>query len=64
MIYCVLICSIHFFIHEIMCYYVLLLSKFENCQNIDKILSTFLKLLSNLVLNMFYIIKMKQLKFE
>jgi hypothetical protein len=24
-----------------MCYYILLLSKFENCQNIDKILSFF-----------------------
>jgi hypothetical protein len=60
----VLICSICFFIHDIMCYYVLLLSKFENCQNIDKILSNFLKLLSNLVSNMFHINKMMLLKFE
>jgi hypothetical protein len=40
--YCVLICSIHFFIHDIMCYYVLLMFKFENYQNKDKILSIFL----------------------
>jgi hypothetical protein len=56
----VLICSTH----DIMCYYVLLLSKFENCQNIDTMLSIFLKLLSNLVSNMFYINKMMLLKFE
>jgi hypothetical protein len=60
----VLICSIRFFIHDIICYYVLLLSKFENCHNIDKILSNFLKLLSNLVSNMFYINRIVLLKFE
>jgi hypothetical protein len=60
----VLICSIHFFIHDIMSYYDILLSKFENCQNIDKILSNFLKLLSNLVSNMFYINNMMLVKFE
>jgi hypothetical protein len=40
-ILCVLICCIRFSIHDIMCYYILLLSKFENCQNIDKILPFF-----------------------
>jgi hypothetical protein len=47
-----------------MFYTVLLLSKFKNCQNIDKILSKFLKLLSNFVSNMFYINKMMLLKYE